>query len=39
MSGTMSPVTGVSVISTGTVDIRPQHLRSDGTPPLWWLMT
>src|SRR5690242_17857692 len=39
MSTSASPVTGVSVISTGTVDIRPQHVRSDGTPPLWWLMT
>jgi glyoxylase-like metal-dependent hydrolase (beta-lactamase superfamily II) len=27
------------VVSTGTVDIRPQHVRSDGTPALWWLMT
>ena len=27
------------MISTGTVDIRPQHVRADGTPPLWWLMT
>jgi N-acyl homoserine lactone hydrolase len=39
MNGTMSPVARVSVISTGTVDIRPQHVRSDGTPPLWWLLT
>ncbi len=39
MSGSTSPVTRVSVISTGTVDIRPQHVRSDGTPPLWWLLT
>jgi glyoxylase-like metal-dependent hydrolase (beta-lactamase superfamily II) len=29
----------VSVVSTGTVDIRPQHVRSDGTPALWWLLT
>jgi glyoxylase-like metal-dependent hydrolase (beta-lactamase superfamily II) len=39
MNGKVNPVTRVSVISTGTVDIRPQHVRSDGTPPLWWLMT
>ncbi len=39
MNGKHSPVSRVSVISTGTVDIRPQHVRSDGTPPLWWLMT
>jgi N-acyl homoserine lactone hydrolase len=31
--------TRVSVVSTGTVDIRPQHVRSDGRPPLWWLLT
>ncbi|WP_328522698.1 N-acyl homoserine lactonase family protein [Kribbella sp. NBC_00359] len=29
----------MSVVSTGTVYIRPQHLRFDGTPPLWWLLT
>jgi glyoxylase-like metal-dependent hydrolase (beta-lactamase superfamily II) len=39
MNTSASPVARVSVISTGTVDIRPQHVRSDGTPPLWWLMT
>ncbi len=39
MNGQSSPVSRVSVVSTGTVDIRPQHVRSDGTPPLWWLMT
>ena len=33
------PITRVSVISTGTVDIRPQHIRSTGTPALWWVMT
>jgi len=33
------PVRAVSVVSTGTVDIRPQHVRSTGTPALWWLMT
>ncbi len=39
MNATSSAVTRVSVISTGTVDIRPQHVRADGTPPLWWLLT
>jgi hypothetical protein len=34
MNGKISPVSRVSVISTGTVDSRPQHARSDGTPPL-----
>jgi glyoxylase-like metal-dependent hydrolase (beta-lactamase superfamily II) len=39
MNGSGGSVGRVSVISTGTVDIRPQHVRADGTPPLWWLMT
>jgi N-acyl homoserine lactone hydrolase len=39
MNAKANSVTRVSVISTGTVDIRPQHVRFDGTPPLWWLMT
>ena len=33
------PIRAISVVSTGTVDIRPQHVRSTGTPALWWLMT
>jgi N-acyl homoserine lactone hydrolase len=33
------PVAAVSVVSTGVVDIRPQHVRSTGTSALWWLMT
>jgi N-acyl homoserine lactone hydrolase len=33
------PIKRVAVISTGTVDIRPQHIRSTGTPALWWVMT
>jgi N-acyl homoserine lactone hydrolase len=36
---TNAPVSAVSVVSTGTVDIRPQHLRSNGTPAMWWLLT
>jgi N-acyl homoserine lactone hydrolase len=35
----MSSIKRVSVVSTGTVDIRPEHVRSDGTPALWWLLT
>jgi N-acyl homoserine lactone hydrolase len=35
----MKPVTRVSVISTGTVKIRPEHVESNGTPLLWWLNT
>ena len=33
------PIRQVSVVSTGTVSIRPQHVESNGTPMLWWLMT
>jgi N-acyl homoserine lactone hydrolase len=35
----MQPVTQVTVISTGTVQIRPEHVESNGTPLLWWLNT
>jgi N-acyl homoserine lactone hydrolase len=35
----MNPVNRVSVISTGTVKIRPEHVESNGTPMLWWLNT
>lgn len=35
----MSPVRKVSVLSTGSVQIRPQHVKGDGSPLLWWLMT
>ncbi|GAA5185235.1 N-acyl homoserine lactonase QqlR [Rugosimonospora acidiphila] len=35
----MSPINRVSVVSTGTVQIRPQHVETDGTPLLWWLNT
>lgn len=38
--GRMSnPVKRISVISTGTVRIRPQHVETNGTPLLWWLNT
>lgn len=32
-------IKNVAVISTGTVAIRPQHVESDGSPLLWWLLT
>jgi N-acyl homoserine lactone hydrolase len=35
----MSAVRRVSVVSTGEVQIRPQHAASNGTPLLWWLFT
>ena len=36
---TTNPIKRVSVISTGTVVIHPQHVRSGGTPQMWWLLT
>jgi len=32
-------ITKVSVVSTGQVEIRPQHARGTGTPMIWWLLT
>jgi glyoxylase-like metal-dependent hydrolase (beta-lactamase superfamily II) len=29
----------ISVISTGSVEIRPEHVRGTRTPMLWWLLT
>jgi glyoxylase-like metal-dependent hydrolase (beta-lactamase superfamily II) len=29
----------VRALSTGTVRIRPEHVASNGTPELWWLLT
>ena len=37
--GMMKRIARVSVISTGTVRIRPQHVETNGTPLLWWLNT
>ena len=34
-----NPVGAVSVLSTGIVEIRRQHVESDGSPLLWWLLT
>ena len=35
----MTFISRVSVVSTGTVQIRPEHVESNGTPLLWWLNT
>lgn len=35
----MNPIHRVSIVSTGTVRIRPQHVESNGTPIIWWLNT
>ncbi|MFH8249423.1 MBL fold metallo-hydrolase [Microbacterium sp. B2969] len=34
-----NPVKHVSVVSTGTVRIRPEHVETNGTPLFWWLNT
>jgi len=33
------PIRKVSVVSTGRVAIRPQHIATDGSPALWWALT
>jgi glyoxylase-like metal-dependent hydrolase (beta-lactamase superfamily II) len=33
------PVKAVSVVSTGTVEIHPQHALGTGEPLYWWLLT
>ncbi|GGO13624.1 MBL fold metallo-hydrolase [Micromonospora parathelypteridis] len=35
----MKPIKRVTVVSTGTVQIRPEHRETNGTPLLWWLNT
>ena len=35
----MGPISRVSVVSTGSVQIRPEHVQSDGSPLAWWLLT
>ncbi|HEY1642051.1 MAG TPA: N-acyl homoserine lactonase family protein [Streptosporangiaceae bacterium] len=37
--GTPGPVRAVSVISTGTVQIRPEHAYGSRKPLYWWLLT
>ncbi|MGW5364826.1 N-acyl homoserine lactonase family protein [Actinopolymorpha pittospori] len=33
------PIAGISVLSTGTVAIRPEHVEATGKPMYWWLLT
>jgi N-acyl homoserine lactone hydrolase len=37
--GTPDPVRAVSVISTGTVEIHPEHASGTSRPLYWWLLT
>jgi glyoxylase-like metal-dependent hydrolase (beta-lactamase superfamily II) len=38
-SGTADPVRAVSVVSTGTVEIHPEHAYGTRKPLYWWLLT
>ncbi len=38
-SGTSDPVKAVSVVSTGTVEIHPEHVSGTRKPLYWWLFT
>jgi len=38
-SGTSDPVKAVSVVSTGTVEIHPEHVSGTRKPLYWWLLT
>ena len=38
-NGTPEPVRAVSVISTGTVEIHPEHAFGTSKPLYWWLLT
>lgn len=33
------PISRISVVSTGTVSIHPEHVEATGTPMYWWLFT
>ena len=35
----LDPITSVSVVSTGSVRIRPDHVRATWRPLYWWLLT
>jgi glyoxylase-like metal-dependent hydrolase (beta-lactamase superfamily II) len=37
--GTPDPVKAVSVVSTGTVEVRPEHALGTSKPLYWWLLT
>jgi glyoxylase-like metal-dependent hydrolase (beta-lactamase superfamily II) len=39
METDLHPISRVSVLSTGTVQVRPQHVKSTGSPLMWWLLT
>jgi N-acyl homoserine lactone hydrolase len=38
-SGSPDPVRAVSIVSTGTVEIRPEHAYGTRKPLYWWLLT
>jgi N-acyl homoserine lactone hydrolase len=38
-SGTADPVRAVSVVSTGSVEIHPEHVYGTRKPLYWWLLT
>ena len=39
MTEHLDPIRTVQVISTGTVDIHPQHAYRSRTPVYWWVLT
>ena len=39
MKSTADPISRVSVVSTGNVQIRPDHESSTWRPMFWWLLT
>jgi glyoxylase-like metal-dependent hydrolase (beta-lactamase superfamily II) len=39
MSEDLDPIRNVQVISTGTVDIHPQHAYGSRAPSYWWILT
>ena len=38
-NGTADPIRAVSVVSTGTVEIHPEHAYGTRKPLYWWLLT
>jgi glyoxylase-like metal-dependent hydrolase (beta-lactamase superfamily II) len=39
MTDTPDPIRRVSIVSTGTVSIHPQHVEATRAPMYWWLLT
>lgn len=39
MNEALDPIRNVHVVSTGTVDIHPQHAYGSRTPSYWWILT